>query len=42
MPLTRLDGPAVGDGRPGPVTRALIELYWAKHEDPAWSTPVRA
>ncbi len=24
-----------------PVTRALIELYWAKHEDPAWTTPVR-
>ena len=42
MPLTRLDGRPIGDGRPGPVTRALIELYWAKHEDPAWTTPVRA
>ena len=41
MPLTRLDGRPIGDGRPGPVTRALIELYWAKHEDPAWTTPVR-
>ena len=41
MPLTRLDGAPVGEGGPGPVTRALIELYWAKHEDPAWSTPVR-
>lgn len=41
MPLTRLDGAPVGEGRPGPVTQALIELYWAKHEDPDWSTPVR-
>ena len=31
----------VGDGRPGPVTRTLIGLYWAKHEDPAWTTAVR-
>ena len=42
MPLTRLDGRPVGDGTPGPVTRALIELYWAKHEDPDWTTPVQA
>ncbi len=41
MPLTRLDGAPVGSGRPGPVTQALIELYWAKHEDPDWTTPVR-
>ncbi len=41
MPLTRLDDRPIGDGRPGPVTRALIELYWAKHEDPDWTTPVR-
>ncbi len=40
MPVTRVDGVAVGDGRPGPLTARLIELYWAKHEDPAWSTPV--
>ena len=42
MPLTLVDGEPIGDGAPGPVTRALIELYWAKHEDPAWTTPVRA
>lgn len=41
MPLTRLDDRPVGDGRPGPVTRTLIGLYWAKHEDPAWTTAVR-
>ena len=40
VPLTRLDGQAIGDGRPGPVTARLTELYWAKHDDPAWTTPV--
>lgn len=40
MPVTRLDGVAVGDGRPGPLTRRLIDAYWEKHRDPAWSTAV--
>jgi branched-chain amino acid aminotransferase len=40
MPLTRVDGAPIGDGRPGPVTRRLSDLYWAKHDDPAWTTPV--
>jgi branched-chain amino acid aminotransferase len=40
MPVTRIDGAAVADGRPGPITRRLIDLYWQKHSDPAWSTPV--
>lgn len=26
LPVTRIDGQAVGDGKPGPVTRRLIEL----------------
>jgi len=40
MPVTRVDGVAVGDGRPGPITGRLDEIYWAKHDDPAWTTPV--
>jgi branched-chain amino acid aminotransferase len=40
MPVTRIDGAPVADGRPGPITRRLIDLYWQKHSDPAWSTPV--
>lgn len=40
MPVTRIDGEAIGDGKPGPVTGRLTELYWAKHDDPAWVTPV--
>ncbi len=27
MPVVRVDGHQIGDGRPGPVTRRLIELY---------------
>jgi len=40
MPLTRVDDRPLADGAPGPITRRLIDLYWQKHNDPAWSTPV--
>ncbi len=40
IPVTRIDGAAVGDGAAGPVYRRLVDLYWAKHTDPAWTTPV--
>jgi len=40
MPVTRVEGWPVADGAPGPITRRLIDLYWQKHNDPAWSTPV--
>jgi branched-chain amino acid aminotransferase len=40
VPITRIDGAAIGAGTPGPVTARLVELYWQKHEDPAWTTPV--
>ena len=40
MPVTRIDGLAIGDGKPGALTQRLTALYWAKHTDPAWTTPV--
>ncbi len=40
MPVTQVDDAPIGDGRPGPLTRRLVDLYWRKHEDPAWTTPV--
>lgn len=40
MPIVSLDGQAVGDGSPGPVTRRLRELYWQAHDDPRYITPV--
>ncbi|OSI76123.1 branched-chain amino acid transferase [Bradyrhizobium canariense] len=40
MPVTRIDGAPVGDGNVGSVTRHLSDLYWRKHDHPAWSTAV--
>jgi hypothetical protein len=31
----------VGAGAPGPLTLLLKDRYWASHEDPRYSTPVR-
>lgn len=41
MPVTGVDGSPIGDGRPGPVTLRLRDSYWALHEDPRFSLPVR-
>lgn len=41
MPVTRIDGSPVGDGKVGAITTRLKDLYWQKHSDPAWSEPVR-
>tara|TARA_Y100001933_G_C18860523_1_gene505738 strand:- start:252 stop:905 length:654 start_codon:yes stop_codon:yes gene_type:complete len=40
MPVSRIDGLVVGDGDVGPVTKRLTSLYWQKHSDPDWSTPI--
>ena len=40
MPITSLDGAPVGDGKVGPVTRKLRDLYWEAHHDPRYITPV--
>ena len=40
MPVTRIDGNAVTDGMPGPVTQWLTALYWEKHGDTDWSTAI--
>jgi branched-chain amino acid aminotransferase len=41
MPVTKVDGEAVGDGKPGPVTSRLRDAYWELHRDPRYATPVR-
>jgi branched-chain amino acid aminotransferase len=35
-----VDGEAVGNGEPGPLTRQLREAYWELHDDPRFSLPV--
>lgn len=40
LPVTRVDGQAVGGGEVGPVTRRLLQAYWDLHRDPRYSTPV--
>jgi branched-subunit amino acid aminotransferase/4-amino-4-deoxychorismate lyase len=41
MPVTVIDGEPVGAGVPGPLTLRLRDMYWARHEDPLYSAPVR-
>jgi branched-chain amino acid aminotransferase len=41
MPVTVIDGEPVGAGAPGPLTLQLRDRYWASHQDPRYSTPVR-
>ncbi|MER9597581.1 MULTISPECIES: aminotransferase class IV [unclassified Mesorhizobium] len=41
MPVTTIDGAPVANGKVGAITSRLTALYWQKHEEPAWSTPVR-
>jgi branched-chain amino acid aminotransferase len=40
IPVTTVDGEAVGNGEPGPLTRQLREAYWALHDDLRFSLPV--
>jgi branched-subunit amino acid aminotransferase/4-amino-4-deoxychorismate lyase len=37
MPITRLDGQAVGTGEVGPISKALWKAYWDAHRDPELS-----
>ncbi len=41
IPVTTVDGEAVGEGGPGPVTLRLRDAYWNLHKDPHFSLPVR-
>ena len=40
MPITRVEGAPVGNGKPGPITLQLQERYWALHKDPRYATAV--
>ncbi len=40
MPVTRIDGRALGDGEPGPFTTRIHDLYWSKKEAGWYATPI--
>ena len=40
LPVTRVDQQSIGSGRPGPITRQLVQTYWAWHADPAYSRAI--
>ncbi len=40
MPITKVDGAPIADGKTGLMTSALIDLYWQKHTEPDWSVAV--
>ena len=40
MPITRVDGRALGNGKPGALSWRLRELYWAKREAGWHATPI--
>ncbi len=42
MPIVQVDGRQVGDGRVGPLSRLIKDVYWERHVSAPWSTPVLA
>jgi branched-chain amino acid aminotransferase len=40
LPVTRVNGTAIGDGSPGALTRQLADTYWAWHALPQYRTPI--
>jgi branched-chain amino acid aminotransferase len=40
MPIVEIDGRAIGDGKPGPVSERIHGLYWALRESGRHGTPI--
>lgn len=40
LPVSQVDGQAVGSGLPGPVTVRLVETYWLWHANPAYNLQI--
>jgi len=40
LPVSQVDARPVGGGKPGPITRRLVETYWAWHALPQHSQPI--
>jgi len=42
MPITKVNGNQVSNGKVGNITRQLHELYWKKHTDEKWSESLKS
>ena len=40
MPVTTVNGRAIGDGKPGEITTLIQKRYWEAHDEGPWVTPV--
>ena len=40
MPITTVDGRAIGKGSIGPITLVLQETYWARHNNPLYTSVI--
>lgn len=40
IPVTTLNGRAIGDGKPGKITTLIRTRYWQAHDEERWTTPV--
>ena len=40
IPITKVNGELIGDGKVGGNTRKLHEIYWEKHKDSGWSVSI--
>jgi branched-chain amino acid aminotransferase len=40
IPITKIDGKIIGNGKVGEITKKIKDLYWKKHEHPDWTEDV--
>ena len=40
MPITTIDGQTVGNGSIGPITQMLQDAYWARHDNPLYTSVI--
>ena len=40
MPITKVNGALIADGKVGINTRKFHKIYWGKHKDPGWSVSI--
>lgn len=40
LPVTKVDQQVIASGTPGPITRQLVQTYWAWHADPAYNRAI--